>query len=246
MIIESPGSSAAHLFEASQLATKSVIVYSDRAEVKRLVTVDLPKGNQEIVIQNVSAVIERQSVRVDGRGVLIQEVQYQEVPLDMRHETDKIVDIERQKYELENERFAIDDECCSIRKRIDVLDGVAAQISSGPSIAQSSSVPSAVGSQPHLARRHTVTGQEPNPLSLSAAPMPNGFFFNHESLDNLAKFLKYYGDAVRDMKKELRKRQRETEQLSEKLDALDRQLDQLRCLAEYDSIKRYEIYIYGM
>ena len=43
---------------------------------------------------------------------------------------------------------------------------------------------------------------------------------------------------MRDMKKELRKRQRETEQLSEKIDQLDRQLDQLRCLAEYDSIKR--------
>ena len=50
MIVEQPGC-APHLFEASQLATKSVIVYSDRAEVKRLVTVDLPKGNQEIVIQ---------------------------------------------------------------------------------------------------------------------------------------------------------------------------------------------------
>lgn len=50
MIVEQPGC-APHLFEASQLATKSVIVYSDRAEVKRLVTVDLPKGNQEIIIQ---------------------------------------------------------------------------------------------------------------------------------------------------------------------------------------------------
>ncbi|CAO4372161.1 unnamed protein product [Caenorhabditis nigoni] len=243
MIVEQPGC-APHLFEAHELATKSVIVYSDRAEVKRLVTVDLSKGNQEIVIQNVSAVIEPQSVRVDGRGVLIQEVQYQEVPMDMTHETDKILQIERQKIEVENERFAIEDECCSIRKRIDVLDGVAGQISSGPaampfsSSNQGSSHLPASGSQPHLVRRHTVTGQEPNPLAMSTTPMSNGFFFNHESLDNLAKFLSYYGDAVRDMKKELRKRQRETQQLSEKIDQLDRQLDQLRCVAEYDSIKR--------
>uniref|UniRef100_A0A8R1HY23 DUF4140 domain-containing protein n=1 Tax=Caenorhabditis japonica TaxID=281687 RepID=A0A8R1HY23_CAEJA len=245
MIVEQPGTSPAHLFEAAQLPTKSVIVYSDRAEVKRLVIVDLPKGNQEIVIQNVSAVIERQSVRVDGRGVLIQEVQYQEISMDMTHETDKIVDIERQKVEVENERFAIQDECCSIRKRIDVLDGVAAQISSGPS-AMAMSMPfsspqssSNSGSQPQLlSRRHTVTGQEPNPLALNTPALSNGFFFNHESLDNLAKFLKYYGDAVRDMKTELRKRQRDSEQLAEKIDQLDRQLDQLRCLAEYDSIKR--------
>ena len=48
--------------------------------------------------------------------------------MDMTHETDKIVEIERQKVEVENERYAIEDECCSIRKRIDVLDGVAAQV----------------------------------------------------------------------------------------------------------------------
>lgn len=48
--------------------------------------------------------------------------------MDMTHETDKIVEIERQKIEVENERFAIEDECCSIKKRIDVLDGVAAQV----------------------------------------------------------------------------------------------------------------------
>ncbi|UMM26303.1 hypothetical protein L5515_010065 [Caenorhabditis briggsae] len=164
--------------------------------------------------------------------------------MDMTHETDKILQIERQKIEVENERFAIEDECCSIKKRIDVLDGVAGQISSGPaampfsSSNQGSSHLPASGSQPHLVRRHTVTGQEPNPLAMSTTPMSNGFFFNHESLDNLAKFLSYYGDAVRDMKKELRKRQRETQQLSEKIDQLDRQLDQLRCVAEYDSIKR--------
>lgn len=46
------------------------------------------------------------------------------------------------------------------------------------------------------------------------------------------------------MKKELRKRQRESEQLSEKIDHLDRQLDQLRCLAEYDSIKRWELTVH--
>ncbi|KIH64041.1 hypothetical protein ANCDUO_05649 [Ancylostoma duodenale] len=78
---------------------------------------------------NVSAVIERQSVRVDGRGALIQEVQYQEMPIDTEHEDEKIRSLEREKLSVENERFAVEDEMCSLRKRIEVLDGVAGQVS---------------------------------------------------------------------------------------------------------------------
>ncbi|GMS95269.1 hypothetical protein PENTCL1PPCAC_17444, partial [Pristionchus entomophagus] len=69
---------------------RSVVVYADRAEVKRVVTTRLPKGTNEIILQNVSNVIERQSVRVDAQGVLIQEVQYQEIPLDTITETEKV------------------------------------------------------------------------------------------------------------------------------------------------------------
>ncbi|CAB3405807.1 unnamed protein product [Caenorhabditis bovis] len=230
-----------HVFEASDLATKSVIVYCDRAEVKRLVQVELTKGNHEIVVQNVSAVIERESVRVDGLGVLIQEVQYQEMPHDLSTETDKIIELEKTKADLECEKCTIEDECCSIRKRIEVLDGIASQVSSsspGVSFAAQKPLLTQNSSQPNLARRHTVTGQEPNILGLGNPGGPPSFLLNEESLENLAKFLQYYGNAVSEMKRELRKRQRNTEQLTERIDLLDRQLDQLRCGAEYDSVKR--------
>ncbi|CAD6191923.1 unnamed protein product [Caenorhabditis auriculariae] len=223
-----------HYFEAATLATKSVIVYCDRAEVKRLVCVNLTKGSHEILIQNVSAVIERQSVRVDGRGVMIQEVQYQEMPLDNDTETEKVRELEKHKIELENDKFALEDEISSLRKRIEVLDGVAAQIAAGPpmgfSSAPSGSVADFYNHQP--TRRHTITSQPGNPLlpamSSEQSGASSGFLFNQETLENLTKFLKYYGETISEMKRDLRRKQRECENLMERLDSHERQIDQLR------------------
>lgn len=41
------------------------------------------------------------------------------------------------------------------------------------------------------------------------------------------------------MKGELRAKQREADSLTERIDALERQIDQLRCGYEYDSVKRF-------
>lgn len=217
--------------DSTTLPTKSVIVYSDRAEVKRTVAVELKKGTTEIVVENVSAVIERQSVRVDGPGVIIQEVHYQELPTDENLEADKLHFLEVQKDELENERFGIEDEMASIRKRIEVLDGVAAQIAVGGSFASRSPSLSNIDDRKLISRRHTITGD-------SDEDVPSKFFFDESSLTNLAKFLTYYGETVRDMKKELRHRQRDCQLIAEKVDIFERQIDQLRCGAEYDKHRR--------
>ena len=41
------------------------------------------------------------------------------------------------------------------------------------------------------------------------------------------------------MKGELRAKKREADLLTERIDALERQIDQLRCGYEYDSVKRF-------
>uniref|UniRef100_A0A0K0DHT4 DUF4140 domain-containing protein n=1 Tax=Angiostrongylus cantonensis TaxID=6313 RepID=A0A0K0DHT4_ANGCA len=179
------------------LATDSVVVYSDKAEVRRVLTVVLPKGTHEIVIKNVSAVIERESVRVDGKGVLIQEVQYQEMQVDSEQETEKILILEREKVIAENERFAAEDEI-SLR---------------------------------------TVTGSTICHESLQE-PSSIGFLATSDALSNLMNFLAFYGETVSSMKRTLRLKQREWEQYSEKIEALERQIDHLRCGNEYDSVKR--------
>ncbi|CAJ0602904.1 unnamed protein product [Cylicocyclus nassatus] len=223
---------ASYCFEAADLPTKNVVVYSDRAEVKRVVKVSLSKGTSEIILKNVSAVIERQSVRVDGHGVLIQEVQYQEMPIDTEQENEKIRALEREKVNMENERFAIEDEMCSLRKRIEVLDGVASQIATGPP--STSSLPNEP--LPLSTRRHTVIGSTASQFSHSAPSV--GFLVNEETISNLAKFLSYYSETVSNMKTSLRSRQRDLDQQSEKIEALERKIDQLRCGYEYDSVRR--------
>ncbi|ETN79909.1 hypothetical protein NECAME_09519 [Necator americanus] len=229
-----PSTQASFRFEAADLPTKNVVVYSDRAEVKRVVAASLAKGINEIIIQNVSAVIERQSVRVDGRGVLIQEVQYQEMPIDTEQENEKIRALEREKVKVENERFAVEDEMSSLRKRLEVLDGVAGQVAAGPP----STSFSATEPLPKMLRRHTVIGS----TSLQGSDQDThsiGFLTNDDALRNLAKFLSYYGETVSEMKTTLRIRQREWDQCAEKIEALERQIDQLRCGYEYDSVRRY-------
>ncbi|VDL75107.1 unnamed protein product [Nippostrongylus brasiliensis] len=231
-----PTTQASFRFEAVDLPTKTVTVYSDRAEVKRVVSASLTKGTNEIIIQNVSAVIERQSVRVDGRGVLIQEVQYQEMPIDTEQETEKIRTLEREKISLENQRFAVEDDMNSLRKQIEVLDGVAGQIAAGPF---KTSLPT-VESASITSRRHTIIGSTAlqGQIQEFSSSSSSGFLSNDDALENLAKFLAYYGEKISAMKTTLRCRQREWDQFSEQIETLERQIDQLRCGYEYDSLKR--------
>ncbi|GMT23675.1 hypothetical protein PFISCL1PPCAC_14972, partial [Pristionchus fissidentatus] len=222
--------------EASDLPTKTVVVYADRAEVKRVVTTRLPKGTNEIIIQNVSNVIERQSVRVDAQGVLIQEVQYQEIPLDTVTETEKVRALEKEQAEMEMNRASIDDEITSLRKRIEVMDGVAAQIASGPPSPTSPfTQPPPLGTH---ARRASLSCIVPPPPQLSPSSSSLGFLVNDDALGNLIKFLTYYGDSVGQMRKEVRQKQKEGERLSEAIEMLERRISQLRCGYEYDSVKR--------
>ena len=55
-------------FSVKDLPCESVVVYQDRAEVKRLIKTKLNKGENELVLNNISNNIEQDSVRVEGRG----------------------------------------------------------------------------------------------------------------------------------------------------------------------------------
>ena len=55
-------------FSIKDLPCENVVVYMDRAEVTRLVKVKLEKGENEIVLSDVSNNIDEDSVRVEGKG----------------------------------------------------------------------------------------------------------------------------------------------------------------------------------
>ncbi|VDK51103.1 unnamed protein product [Anisakis simplex] len=213
--------------EARTLPTKSVIVYCDRAEVKRIVRCNLQEGRNEIIVKNVSSVIERQSLRVDGHGkAQILDVLYQEVSLDVNSdENDKIVELEDSKNELEAEKASLDDQLNILRKRVEVLDGVASQIGSNMS--------------PSLNPSQSSSSSNTNQLTASPSNITNPtFVINENTIANLTNFLDFYGQTTGELKAEIRKKTREVDRLVQKIDRLEKRIDQMRCGFEYDSVKR--------
>ncbi|KAK6052133.1 hypothetical protein COOONC_10363 [Cooperia oncophora] len=88
-----------------------------------------------------------------------------------------------------------------------------------------------------MCRRHSVVGSA-TPCESFQATSSVSFLSNDDALSNLTKFLTYYGEKVSEMKSRLRSRQREWDQYTEQIETLERQIDQLRCGYEYDSLKR--------
>uniref|UniRef100_A0A1I8B2G6 DUF4140 domain-containing protein n=1 Tax=Meloidogyne hapla TaxID=6305 RepID=A0A1I8B2G6_MELHA len=121
--------------EAKELITKSVVVYLDRAEVKRKISFQRPEQIQlpvkmMIRINNVSPMISRESIRVDGQsGVIILDVDYVEVPQFCNDEgSENLSFLELETTDLEGNCATLNDQIDVLQKRLDVLDGVAKQI----------------------------------------------------------------------------------------------------------------------
>lgn len=55
-------------FSLKDLQCEQVVIFQDRAEVKRVLKTSIQKGEHEIVLTNVSSSIDQDSVRVEGRG----------------------------------------------------------------------------------------------------------------------------------------------------------------------------------
>jgi hypothetical protein len=56
------------IFSMKELKCEKVVVFTDRAEVRRLVKTKLKKGENELLLSGVSSQIDRDSVRVEGHG----------------------------------------------------------------------------------------------------------------------------------------------------------------------------------
>lgn len=154
--------------EARDLPTKTVIVYADRAEVKRVLDVDLVKGKNLVIVKNVSSVIERQSIRVEGRGsTIIQDVQYVEYPTEnVENNNDNVRQLEEEKLSLEQEKASTEDQIHVLKKRLEVLDGVAGQIGANVIVS-------------------TDTNKQMIPSQ--------AFLLCDDAMKNLTNFLEYYG-----------------------------------------------------
>ncbi|CAD5219996.1 unnamed protein product [Bursaphelenchus okinawaensis] len=198
--------------KARDIPVKQVIVYPDRSEVKRLIEVQLPEGEFVINVQSLSAVIEKQSIRVEGvETAKIKEVQFEETPkVDNNEIQEKLKSLESEKTDSEAHQQELSDQIHILKKRLDVLDGVASQIS------------------------HNVAVNNTDGDSLAAA----SFLLCNEAMTNLTQFLEYYSASASEFKRELREKQKTLENAKQYIEDLERQIDQLRCQLEYDNNKR--------
>lgn len=117
---------ATHTFKAHDLKISSVIVYRDRAEVKRVVKAVLEAGSNQVVIENISQNADGDSIIVNGRGdAVIHEVQVNDVPtLPDEKSSPKIQELRDQLKSLENEQKSISGRRQIITKRVDMLDRI--------------------------------------------------------------------------------------------------------------------------
>uniref|UniRef100_A0A7E4V2Y9 Protein F37C4.5 n=1 Tax=Panagrellus redivivus TaxID=6233 RepID=A0A7E4V2Y9_PANRE len=198
--------------EARDLQTKTVIVYADRAEVKRIVKLELDQGRNNVIVQNVSSVIEHQSIKVDGRGTtVIQDVQYMEQYVDVvEKRDDEVSKLEEEKTQLESKKADAEDAIHVLKKRLEILDGVACQIGQNVNISHEQ----------------------------KQVPANQAFLLCNEAMQNLTTFLDYYGKTASDLKQELRNCEKQVRELKDRIDCVERNIDQLRCRFEYDNHKR--------
>ncbi|VDM69961.1 unnamed protein product [Strongylus vulgaris] len=170
--------------ECREQKLERVVVFNDRAELKRVVQCDLKPGLNEVHVeaiknpvdlplsaihlfqivysQNVTQRIIYDSLRVDGRGDgIIHDVQLREKPA-IHEETDspKAIELRRKVDEKEQEVYLLQDREGILRKRIEVLDKIVSEVGG------------AVVKPPK--------------------PERESFILNQETLDNLSSFFKFY------------------------------------------------------
>nr|CAD2176912.1 unnamed protein product [Meloidogyne enterolobii] len=237
--------------EAKELITKSVVVYLDRAEVKRKIVFQRPEQIQlpfkmMIRINNVSPMIARDSIRVDGQsGVLILDVDYVEIPQFCNNDdgSENISFLEMETTDLEGNCAALNDQIDVLQKRLDVLDGVAKQIGKNALVSTDAvqqrrcGVQSAQQIQDQQQINGCIEGGAQQNVSMQFAPT-SLFLLNEDSMKNLSSFLDYYGKTAGETRSELRQKAKELAELKERLAKSEWELNKQRGKMEYDKNKR--------
>uniref|UniRef100_A0A1I7YDL3 DUF4139 domain-containing protein n=1 Tax=Steinernema glaseri TaxID=37863 RepID=A0A1I7YDL3_9BILA len=98
-------------FKARDLPIQAVTIFNDRAQIKRELKTNLPEGRHQLLIENISSSLVRDSIRVDGTG----DAQIHEVKFKLEHASAEDIDspaIEKlvsEKKELEEEKARLAD-----------------------------------------------------------------------------------------------------------------------------------------
>uniref|UniRef100_A0A7I4YKZ4 Protein F37C4.5 n=1 Tax=Haemonchus contortus TaxID=6289 RepID=A0A7I4YKZ4_HAECO len=181
--------------ECRDQALEKVVVFNDRAELKRRVLCELQPGFNEIHLENVTQNIIHDSVRVDGRGDgTIHDVQLTEKAA-IHEDTDspKVAEIRAKHENKLQEVNELKDRVSVVQKRVEVLDKL-------------------------------VEGAGNNvvcPPKDSREP----FILNNETLESLTQFYSFYEERSTAVRAELRKAKKVLEKSERELEALEAELN---------------------
>ncbi|EGT47203.1 hypothetical protein CAEBREN_01550 [Caenorhabditis brenneri] len=122
-----------HEFDIRDQKISNITILSDRAEVKRLVPIPAKAGINEVQLKNFSTCLQRDSVRVNGRGkATICDVAEKEIPA-MRADTDtpKIAELRKELEKYDGIKKKQEDQRDILKKRIEGLDRTIGEIGKG-------------------------------------------------------------------------------------------------------------------
>jgi hypothetical protein len=137
--------SSRQVFSMRQLKCESVVVFTDRAEVKRLLHTKLKKGENEIVIGDISESIDQDSVRVEGIGhAMVLDVICEEkrIELELKVESNSQLEINDLETKLEESSLKIS----RIEKQASILSDFAGTIARPDRTSGSNSTLEQIGS----------------------------------------------------------------------------------------------------
>ncbi|XP_074653815.1 protein F37C4.5-like isoform X3 [Tubulanus polymorphus] len=127
---------AKSVYDATRCPVEYVIVYLDRAEVCRLIKARLRKGENELIVKKLSPSVDRDSIRVEGKGpATILEVIYHCKPLtDEEDEAEqRHSDLVEKLHGLRKNKEAMEARKSRLLKQREVLDGFADNLLKPPS-----------------------------------------------------------------------------------------------------------------
>uniref|UniRef100_A0A1I7TFG9 Protein F37C4.5 n=1 Tax=Caenorhabditis tropicalis TaxID=1561998 RepID=A0A1I7TFG9_9PELO len=122
-----------HEFDIRDQVISNITILSDRAEVKRLVSIPVKTGINEVQLKNFTNCLQRDSVRVDGRGkATICDVIEKETPaLRVEMDTPEIAELRKKLDEYDGKRNKQEDQIGILKKRIEGLDKTVGEIGKG-------------------------------------------------------------------------------------------------------------------
>ncbi|WKY06172.1 hypothetical protein Q1695_006405 [Nippostrongylus brasiliensis] len=189
------GSPVVHKKECRDQTLEKVVVYNDRAELKRKVQLELQPGINDLHIENVTTHIIHDSVRVDGRGhgtihdvqLIVNAATYEETDSPKVTEVRAKLDAKQREVDELNDRVSI------LQRKIEVLDKV-------------------------VEKAGDCVVSPPKESSET-------FNLNKETLTNLTNFYNFYDESSTSVRSDQRQVKIQLEKAKRELDVLQQQLN---------------------